>query len=334
MNVNPALLNGNHSEASVGMQRRDFSGVSSTRENSATAALAAKAKAEAEARYLYAMHRPRSLAQVRAALLKECSRPAFAQAAIWNKPVGNGLEGLSIRFAEAAARAYGNLSMETAQIYDDERTRVVRITVTDLETNTPWSQDVSVDKLVERKHLRRGQVAVSMRANTYGDQVYVVEATEDELAVKQAAAQSKALRTLILRCIPGDLQDEAFAACKRTIADESARDPQAARNALCDGFARLGVQPVQLEAWLGHTLDSISDREFNALRGIGVALRDGETSWDAVMEVRREKLAASEDRGGAPLATVGRGTAATKERLRRSQVAPAPVAVEVPVSET
>ena len=65
-------------------------------------ALAAQAKAAVEARYIMAMQRPRDWDQVRLSLLKECDRTNFAEVAIYRKPVGQGIEGPSIRFAEAA----------------------------------------------------------------------------------------------------------------------------------------------------------------------------------------------------------------------------------------
>jgi hypothetical protein len=314
---NSGLMSQHGSEASVGVTRSDFGGVSNSRENAATTALAAKARAEAEAKYLMALHRPRNIAQVRALILRECSRPGFAEQAIFHKPVGEGIEGLSIRFAEAAARCYRNLSIEVQQIYDDAHTRTVRVIVCDLESNTPWSMDVTLEKTVERRHLRRNQVPLGQRVNNYGDTVYIVEGTEDDLLNKQNALVSKAIRTCILRVIPGDIQDEAFAACKKILADQSAKDPASAKNALLDGLARLGVMPVEVEEWLGHSIESMSSSEFNSLRGAGVAIRDGEATWAQVMEVRRQRKAETAAEASSPTSPVGMGTKAVKDALRR-----------------
>jgi hypothetical protein len=312
--INPALMNGAHHPQVNQTQRRDFGGVTVNRSSHATDALVAKARAEIEARYTMAMHRPRNLDMVRSMLLAECRRPGFAESAIYHKPVGDGIEGLSIRFAEAAARCFTNLVMETSQIYDDENMRILRVTVMDLESNTPWSSDVTVEKTVERKFLGRGQQAIAQRANSYGDLVYIVHATDDQIATKQNAMVSKAMRTLILRVIPGNLQDEALGLCKKVLADKQHSDPNAARNAVFDAFFSLGVTPVNIEEWLGKKLDTATPNELNQLRGLYAAIRDGEASWSDAMEHRREKI-------GKEAAPAQKGTSAVRDSIRRRKAA-------------
>ena len=46
--------------------------------------------------------------------------------------------------------------------------------------------------------------------NSYGDTVYLVEATEDDLLTKQAAHVSKVIRTAALRLLPSDILEEAM----------------------------------------------------------------------------------------------------------------------------
>lgn len=315
--------------------RRDFAGTSVSRDSNATQALVAKARADIEARWTMALHRPRNMDQVRSMLLKECRRPGFAESAIYRKPVGDGVEGLSIRFAEAAARAFGNIAMEVSQIYDDETTRVMRVSATDLESNVTWPMDVTVTKVVERRELRRGQAAIAHRTNSHGATVYVVQASDDELLNKQGALVSKALRTCILRIIPGNLQDEAYEVCNAILADRSAKDPDAARNAVCDAFSSLNVSPTDLEDWLGHDLAVATPAEIERLRRLYVAVRDGEISWpealDAQRETNRRPQAKPEENRteghaqpttSSPPAREGKGTRAVKDRLRSSMLKP------------
>lgn len=263
------------------MQRRDLGGTSLTVENQATAALVAKARADIEARWVMAMRMPRNLDLVRQEIIRECKRPGFAEAAIYYRPVGGGkvAEGLSIRFAEVAMRCFRNMPCETQTIYDSDAERIVRVTVTDLEANVTWSKDITIKKTVERKQLKRGQRSLSDRINSYGDRVFLVEATEDDVAVKEAAMISKTARTLILRCIPGNIQDEAKALCKQIAADKTAADPAAARNRIFDAFATLNVMPPDLEKWLGHSVQQATPVELENLRGLYMAIRDGETTW-------------------------------------------------------
>lgn len=315
------------------MARRDFGGMSLSRDNQATAALVAKARADIEARWTMAMHRPRNMDQVRATLMLECRRPGFADAAIYAKPVGGDdtIEGLSIRFAEVAARAMGNIAIDQAQIYDDDRTRIIRVSVTDLEANVTWPTDVTVAKTVERKFLRKGQKPLASRPNSYGEQVYIVEASEDALLTKQAALVSKAVRTCILRVVPGHLQDEAMAVCKAVLADKTAKDPDAARNKLVDAFSRIGVTPLHLGEYLGHDLATASPAELQQLIQLGATIRDGETTWAEVMDGRSARQAAPAGDAAAPAkAATGKGTAALKGKLAKPAAAPATAPATAP----
>lgn len=257
------------------------------------AAVAAQAQATVQARYLMALKRPRDLDNVRVALLKECSRPAFAQVARYRKPIGRGIEGLSVRFAEAAVRCMTNILTETQTIYDDERKRIVRVLVTDLEANVPYSRDVSIDKVVERSIVKDGQRILGQRVNSQGRPTYLVAATEDDLLNKEGALVSKAFRTLALRLIPGDLKDEAERAIIETLTKGVSRDPDAERKKLADAFAGINVTPAALKEFLGHDLGTCSPAEIVELRAIYAAIRDGEATWADTLATKdsREKTA-------------------------------------------
>ena len=253
----------------------------------ATAALAAQAKAMVEARYVMAMQRPRDLDVVRERLLKECKRPSFAEVARYRKPIGKGVEGPSIRFAEAALRCMTNITVETMTVFDDAEKRIVRVTVTDLEANVPYSQDVTITKTVERRSVKQGETVLRQRLNSKGEPVFLIEATDDDILNKQGALISKAIRTLGLRLIPGDLQDEAMEVVMETLRNRDAQDPDAAKRRLFDAFAGLGVSAEQLKEYLGHKADVLSPKELADLRGLFAALRDGETTWREIMDARQ-----------------------------------------------
>ncbi len=277
--------------------RQDFAGSSLAMQGGATEALVAKARAGVEARCIMAMRRPRHMADVRHSVVAECKRPRFASVAMYAKPVGSKkneqtgkwetvlVEGLSIRFAEVALRCMGNMECSSETIYEDAAVRLVRVVAVDYETNGTWQKDLTITKTVERRQLKKGQRPLNERVNSYGDRVFLVEATDDEVAIKEAAAVSKASRTAILRLIPGGIQDEARELIKATIKDANAKDPSAARNRMLDAFATLNVKPSALEQWLGHDLDSASPAEIEQLRLVHTAIKEGETSWaDALAE--------------------------------------------------
>lgn len=269
--------------------RRDFGGTSLAVGNQATEALIAKARADVEARWVMAMRNPRDVDDSRQMMLQECRRNGFAQQAIYSIPIGgNKVEGLTIRFAEVAARCWGNMPIETQTIYDSGEERIVRVTVTDLESNVTWSRDLTIKKTIERKQVKRGQPVRGQRVNSYGDTVYIVDATDDEIAVKEAAQVSKAARTGILRLIPGHIQDEMFDLCKKLQADKNAKDPDGERVRMLDAFAELRIMPSDLEQWLGHDTSKLVPAELEQLRQLYAAIREGEITWVAALAAKLE----------------------------------------------
>lgn len=263
---------------------------------SAAIAMATQQKAIVEARYKMALARPRDLDLVRQKMLKDARRPSFANVAIYHKPVGKGIEGPSIRFVEAAIRNMTNILTETATVSEDDERRVIRVAVSDLETNTYFSQDVTVTKTVERAKLPQGEKPIRVRTNSYGKPVYILHGTDDDILNKQNALISKTVRTLGLRLIPGDLVDEALYYVRQTMAKQDAADPDAAKNRLIDAFAQLGVAVESLKDYVGHELSALDPNELQTLRAIYSAIKDGETSWKAVMDDKAEKDAEAKEK--------------------------------------
>lgn len=253
----------------------------------AASAIATAARAEVEARFAIAQRFPRDIMRVREKMLKACARPAFADAAIYRKPVGKGIEGPSIRMAEEFVRCMGNIATDVITLYDDPWKRIVKVMATDLENNVTHPASITVDKTVERRELKRNQIARSQRVNSYGDTVYLVDATDDEMLNKVNALTSKALRTCILRLVPGDLIEEAKAACYAVRRNRDAKDPSEARKKLCDAFATLGVTVEQLAIYIGHAVDKITLDEIDELRSVFQTVRDGEATWAEALDHRR-----------------------------------------------
>lgn len=248
-----------------------------------TAHSAALAKAEVEARFAVAVHRPRDMDESRVRLLADCKRPHFAAVARYSKPVGGKpIEGPSIRFVEAALRALGNVEVRSPTVYEDDEKRIVRVTVCDLESNLTHGTDITIAKTVERRKLGNGQKPIATRTNSYGDVVYIVHATDDELNTKQQALVSKAIRTLGLRIVPGDLVDEAQEIVMQTMARGDQADPEAAKKKIVDAFVAVGVSPASLKEYLGHEVASCATAELAHLRAIYAAIKDGETTWKDV----------------------------------------------------
>ena len=265
----------------------------------ASSAVAAQAKAAVEARYLVARSMPRNMDMVRQLLLRECSRPRFAAGARYVLSFGGTrVEGPSIRLAEAALRAMTNVLPETMITYDDAEKRIVRVSVTDLEANLTYSKDVVIEKTAEKSKLRRDEVAIRQRTNSFDTTVYTVPISEGELVRKQGAAESKALRVLALRLLPGDILDEAMDTVLQTLAKESTDDPDKARKQIADAFAGLGVTAADLSEYLSHDLAKSSPAEMTDLRAIFAAIRDGEAAWQDAVSLKRQERGESSIRYG------------------------------------
>jgi hypothetical protein len=254
------------------------------RNETATAAATAAATAQIQARYVVALQRPRDIDIARERILRASAQPGFARSARYVKPIGkNGVEGPSIRFVEEALRALGNVVTEKRTVFDDETKRILNVSITDLETNATYGQDITVEKTVERSHLS-GRQSLASRTNSSGGTVYLVEATEDEFMAKEAAQVSKVTRQLGLRIIPGYIVEEAMERVRETLLHAAKKAPEIEMKKILDAFALVAVTEEQLVQYLGHPIKQLTAEEIVELRKLYQALDEGETDWDAALQ--------------------------------------------------
>lgn len=278
--------------AIAGSMSQSFGGSAMTAGvESAASAVAAQARATVEARYVMALRSPRNWDQVRQDIIRECRRPSFAnnKSAFYRKPIGAGVEGLGIRFVEVALRCMRNVLVESSIVFEDDIKEIHRVTITDLESNLTYPLDVRVSRTVERSKPEDDGTYISVRKNSYNKDVFTVRATDDDLLNKRGALISKAIRTLGLRIIPGDIQDEAEEIIKSVRMDDAAKDPDKNRKILADLFAEIGVKAADLASYLGHDLSSCSPKEIVELRAIHGAIANGESSWAEVMDNKAQQ---------------------------------------------
>lgn len=260
------------------------------RPETATALMAAQAEAMVKARFVVALQRPRDWDQVRAKLLRACERPGFAGSAVektwgagwYRKPVGEGAEGFSIRFAEEAMRCMTNLDVEPVVVFEDEWKRMLSLNVLDLESNIAIKQPITIEKTVTRRYLRKNEVAIKTKVNSKDETTYVVEATEDDMAQKQGRLISMAMRNGVMRMVPGDIQAD----CRKRILEirdgEAAKDPDGYRKKVIDSFATLNVTPSDLKAFLAGDIAKASPAQLTDLREIYTQISEGKTTWAEV----------------------------------------------------
>lgn len=277
-------------------------------------AAAAAAKAEIEARIIAARKWRRDVDMFREGLLKDCRRPTFAEIALYEKPVGrkrnaatgqfeeNFAVNFSIRFIENALQHWGNVHT-TARITGEDAERVLlTVQVIDVERNVGYATDATIDKLVERKELKGGRRARGMRQNSYGETVYLVEATKDEIRNLIGAERSKLLRDNGQRLLPRDILDEARAQIDRVTADENAKDPDSAKKKVLDRFATLGISAAMLKKYLERPIETLTAEDLKGLASLFNGLKEGEFTWAEVLRKRAEAAEKSGEAGDAPAA--------------------------------
>ena len=255
------------------------------------------ATARIQSAYSVALARPRDVDAVRQNVLKECKRPSFcspdeskngSSLAIYRVPrAGTNIQGPTIRFAEMMLREWKYLSVEVNPLGENDRERLLQVVCTDYQSCNFTSEMVTVPKSVERKKVRPSDVVLSQRTNTYGEPVYLVQATDDELAMRTNALVSKARRNLILQAVPGWLIEEAIDQVRETARTKDAQDPDAAKRKLFDAFATVGVTAPQLAEYLGHS-NALSPAELEDLRGYFSGIREGYTTWAAIVAAKEE----------------------------------------------
>jgi hypothetical protein len=273
------------------------------------------ATARIQSAYQVAIARPRQIEVIRQEVLRECSRPSFctpdetkngSSLAIYRVPRGsvkqadgtwtnNNIEGPTIRFAEMMLRSWRYLSIDVTPMGEDDKQRLLQVICTDYQSCNSTSEIVAVPKTIERKKAKAGDEIVSQRTNTYGDPVYLVKATDDELAMRTNALISKARRNLILQAVPGWLIEEGVDMVRTTARTKDAQDPDAAKRKLFDAYAAVGVTAAQLVEYLGHS-NVLNPTELEDLRGYYSGIKDGFTTWAAVVA---SKEGATEDKSGA-----------------------------------
>lgn len=293
----------------------------------AAVAAAESVKARIQAQYLVALSHPRSYDQSRFRIMEACRRPAFADKVEYKKPVGGKtIVGPSVRFAELALREWGNIDYSNTVVYDDEMNRRISVVITDLETNTTFSASIQITKTVERKD-NKGRDVISERINSYGEKIYIVKATEDEVLTKQAAMISKALRNEGLRLIPQEIIEEGIEIARLTQQKDVSSNMEDARKKISDAFGGLGIQPKHLEEYLGHPMAMCVPAEITDLRAIFNAIKNGEAKWN-------DFVSEDEDVRGGALQSAKANLDALKNKLASTGPAAQPAPQPEAVAET
>jgi hypothetical protein len=256
----------------------------------ASTAAAAAARAEIESRIVSARKYPRDVDQFRLDSLRESHRGSFAAISLYNRPVGNGKSAIdwSIRGVETFLQYFGNVHVASHIEWETADQVKLVVAVIDVQRNIGYSTDAVLDKLIERKEVKQGRTVRGRRENSYGDLVYLVEATKDEVRNLLGSERSKLIRDNGKRLLPRHILDECREAVDATLADENAKDPDSAKKKVMDKFAGLGISATMLKEYLGRPLETLSAKDLVDLTPLYNGLKEGDFTWVDVMRSKSE----------------------------------------------
>jgi hypothetical protein len=216
-----------------------------------------RAQHEVQAAFVIAKRFPRDDFESYQRIINSCKRPFLAEQALYAYPRGGQLvEGPSIRMAEAAAQAWGNLDCGVREISQKDGVSVAEAYAIDLQTNT---RVVKTFHVPHYRDTRKGRKKLTDSRDIY------------EMVANQGARR---LRACILAVIPGDVIEAAVNECRKTL--ESSDVPIADQlRALLKAFDELGVKKEHIEKRLGHDIDATIPQEIVTLRSIYKSIKDG-----------------------------------------------------------
>lgn len=217
----------------------------------------ARAVAEVKAALVIAASRPRNELQARDRLLQACQRIGLASSAMYKYIRGGStVTGPSIRLAETAARAWGNINYGFRELSRSAGISECEAFAWDLETNTKAVRQFTIR---HRRDTRNGGYDITEERDIY------------ELMANQA---QRRVRAAILEIIPGDIIEDALDQCERTLSANVGNVVEAAKK-LVDAFAALGVTREAIEERLGHRIDAIQPAQILEFRKIYTSIKDG-----------------------------------------------------------
>lgn len=214
-----------------------------------------RAVAEAQGKIAVAKRFRRSLPEATTEFLDACKIPEFAAKAFYAVP--NRGSGESIRFAEEAARCYGNFEFGHRELSRMEGKSEVEVYAWDVERNNFSRRQITVMHVVDTKNGPK-----ALRDQT-------------DIDNKIANVASKQVRGRILALLPKGLVAAGVAECKKTLAGGNDKPVSQRIIDMTVAFSKIGVTTAMLEAHLKHKLDQTTVDELADLAGIFNAIKEG-----------------------------------------------------------
>ena len=244
------------------LQQNPFAGQKNSLHAGAVTIESSRAVAEAQSKILLAKRFPRNEAEAYEKAMTACSRPTFAEKALYSYPRGknNIVSGASIRLAEELARCWGNLDYGIKELSQKDGESEMMAYCWDMENNLISSQTFVVEHA---------------RDTTQGKQKLT---TQRDIYENNANMAGRRLRARILAVLPPDLVEAAIAACHQTLTGNQGKPTSEQITETETVFARLGVNLAAIENRLGHSLKDLTMQELNDFYGIYGSIIDGHSS--------------------------------------------------------
>lgn len=232
-------------------------------------------RGELEVAIQMAKRHPRTISKFRQdAMSMATIDPEVAMSCFYKLPRGGKtIEGPSIRLAEIAASAWGNLKLGSRVIEVTDTHVVAQGVVFDLERNVSYSMEV-------RRGIRDKQ------GYRYNDDMVIVAGN---------AAAAIALRNAILKAVPAAYIKPIFIQAKR-VAIGDAKTLGTRRALMVEEYAKMGITKDQLLAKVDKAmLEDVGLTELETLAGLFTAIRENETTLEKEFPEDREMTAQEKD---------------------------------------
>lgn len=217
---------------------------------------------------------------------------------------GKTIEGPSARLAEIVASAWGHMRIEARVIAEDDKFLTARGAAWDLQNNVAFA--VEVRRRITDKSGRKFQ--------------------DDMIVVTANAACSIALRNAIFKVIPNAFTQQIYHEARRVaVGDASTLVDR--RGKVLSGFQKMGVSVDRVYALLGiKGEEDITLDHLGTLRGLGTAIRQGDTTVDEAFPLPGAVAAAAapKAKGVEAVAKAVKAKTAEAEGVAEPEAAPEP----------
>ena len=228
---------------------------------------------EVKAAVFLAKQFPRDEAAAEKKILELCKRQKFAETALYSIPRGNERAvGPTIRFAEALARAWGNIQYSVIELETESGISKMLAYAWDVEANTKSTRqfDVTMQRYTKfgNKDLVSYQDCYEMRAS-YG---------------------ARFLRGCILNLIPNDIIEEAIEQINNTLNGNISDLEKTKMKAVEFWQNEMGIYRDELEKYLNLSYEMWDKKEINMLRFTYNTIKTGQATLKEIFGIKEKAI--------------------------------------------